>query len=150
VGWTDRWAARLQRKSDERLARWQERQRQRARSGRMTLMDRWAARLQRKSDERLAQWQGSERFRQPRPPWPPRLYRLLAAGMFAVAFVGVIVGAIAQTHHVRWLDELMAAVTGLGLGLGIGMLMKARRVRRASQWNQRDWVIPHKDRPPRS
>jgi hypothetical protein len=66
----DRWAARAQRKSDERLARWQERQRERARSGRMTVMDRWAARAQRKSDERLARWQECERLRQLVPSGP--------------------------------------------------------------------------------
>jgi hypothetical protein len=33
VRWIDRWAARAQRESDERVAQWQERQRERARSG---------------------------------------------------------------------------------------------------------------------
>jgi hypothetical protein len=60
----DRWAARAQRKSDERAARWQERQRERARSGQMTAADRWAARAQRKSDERAARWQELEPLRQ--------------------------------------------------------------------------------------
>ena len=52
--WMDRWAAYEQRKSDARLARWQDRQRERAGSGRMTIMDRWAAYEQRKSDRLLA------------------------------------------------------------------------------------------------
>jgi hypothetical protein len=54
--WMDRWAARAQRKSDKRAARWLERQREKARSGRVTAADRWAARAQRKSDERAARW----------------------------------------------------------------------------------------------
>jgi hypothetical protein len=65
VRWkVDRWAARAQRKSDERAARWQERQRERARSGQMTAADRWMARAQRKSDERAARWQELEPLRQ--------------------------------------------------------------------------------------
>ena len=64
--WMDRyrWAARAQRKSDERAARWQERQRERARSGQMTAADRWMARAQRKSNERAARWQELEPLRQ--------------------------------------------------------------------------------------
>jgi hypothetical protein len=62
--WMDRWAARAQRKSDERQARWQERQEEKARSGRMTAMDRWAAGAQRKSDERAARWPDLEPLRQ--------------------------------------------------------------------------------------
>ncbi len=57
----DRWAARAKRKSDERAARWQERRRERARSGQVTAADRWMARAQRKSDERAAQWHELER-----------------------------------------------------------------------------------------
>jgi hypothetical protein len=64
VRWIDCWAARLQRKSDERAARWQERQQERARSGQMTAADRWTARAQRKSDERAARWQELEPLRQ--------------------------------------------------------------------------------------
>ena len=62
--WTDRWAARAKRKSDERATRWQERQRERARSGQMTAADRWMARAKRKSDERAARWQELEPLRQ--------------------------------------------------------------------------------------
>jgi len=62
--WIDRWAARAQRRSDERAARWQEQHRERARSGRMTAADRWMARAQRKSDERAARWQDLEPLRQ--------------------------------------------------------------------------------------
>lgn len=50
----DRWAAYEQRKSDQRQARWQERQRERARAGQTTFMDRWAAYEQRKADRQLA------------------------------------------------------------------------------------------------
>ncbi len=60
----DRWEARAQRKSNERAARWQERQQGRARSGQMTAADRWMARAQRKSDERAARWQELEPLRQ--------------------------------------------------------------------------------------
>ena len=60
----DRWAARAKRKSDERAARWQELQRERARSGQMTGADRWMARAQRKSDKRAARWQELEPLRQ--------------------------------------------------------------------------------------
>lgn len=52
--WMDRWAAYEQRRSDQRQARWLERQRERARTGRLTVMDRWAAYEQRKSDRLLA------------------------------------------------------------------------------------------------
>ena len=69
VRWMDRWAARAQRKSDARVARWQERQRERTCRGQMTVMDRWAARIQRKSDAREARWQ--ERG---------RLYSLVSSG----------------------------------------------------------------------
>jgi hypothetical protein len=64
VRWMDRWAARAQRKSGERAARWQERQRERARSGQLTAADRWMARAQRKSDARAARWQELEPLRQ--------------------------------------------------------------------------------------
>lgn len=52
--WMDRWAARAQRKSDERAARWRERRQKRARSGQMTAADRFAGRVQRRSDQREA------------------------------------------------------------------------------------------------
>ncbi len=61
--WIDRWAARAQRKAGERRARWQERQQEKARSGRMTLMDRWAARAQGQADERMARWRELEPLR---------------------------------------------------------------------------------------
>jgi hypothetical protein len=68
--WMDRWAARAQRKADERRARWQERQQEKARSGRMTVMDRWVARAQRKSDERMARWREVEPLRRLVPSGP--------------------------------------------------------------------------------
>jgi hypothetical protein len=57
VGFLDQWTADVQRRSDERAARWQERQREKARSGRLTPLDRWAARAQRKGDKRTAGWE---------------------------------------------------------------------------------------------
>jgi hypothetical protein len=42
---------------DERAVRWQERQRERARSGHLTPLGRWTARAQRESDERAASWE---------------------------------------------------------------------------------------------
>lgn len=68
--WMDRWAARAQRKSDERQARWRRRQQEKARSRRMTLTDRWAARAQRKSDERAARWRELEPLRRQVPSGP--------------------------------------------------------------------------------
>jgi hypothetical protein len=68
--WMDQWADHLQRKSDERQARWERRQRKRTRSGRMTVMDRQAARLQRRSDQRQARWQEFDRLRQQVPTGP--------------------------------------------------------------------------------
>lgn len=57
MGFLDQWTADVQRRGDERAARWQERQREKARTGQMTLLDRWAARAQRKGDERAAGWE---------------------------------------------------------------------------------------------
>jgi hypothetical protein len=57
VGLIDQWAADAQRKGDERAARWQQRQQEKAVSGQMNLMDRWVAHGQRKGDERAARWQ---------------------------------------------------------------------------------------------
>lgn len=68
--WMDQWAGHLQRKSDERQARWGRRQRERASSGRMTVMDRQAARLQRKADQREARWQELHPLRQQVPSGP--------------------------------------------------------------------------------
>jgi hypothetical protein len=68
VRWMDRWAAYEQRKSDQRQARWQERQRERARSGQTTLIDRWAAYEQRKADRQLA---ASKELYYLRPQVPP-------------------------------------------------------------------------------
>jgi hypothetical protein len=68
--WMDRWAARAQRKSDQRQARWLERQLEKAHSGRTTVTDRWVARAQRKSDEREARWQKAEALRQRVPRGP--------------------------------------------------------------------------------
>jgi hypothetical protein len=61
VGFLDQWTADVQRRSDERAARWQERQREKARTGHMTLLDRWAARAQRKGDEHAAGWEQRQR-----------------------------------------------------------------------------------------
>ena len=68
--WTDQWAGRLQRKSDERQARWEMRRRDRASRGRTTVMERQAARLQRRSDQRQVRWQELERLR-PQVPTDP-------------------------------------------------------------------------------
>jgi hypothetical protein len=57
VGLLGQWTADVQRRSDERAARWQERQREKARTGHMAPLDRWAARTQRKSDERAVGWE---------------------------------------------------------------------------------------------
>jgi hypothetical protein len=57
VGFLDQWTADVQRRSDERAARWQERQREKARTGHMAPLDRWSAWAQRKSDERAAGWE---------------------------------------------------------------------------------------------
>ena len=63
MGFLDEWTADVQRSSDERAARWQERQREKARRGRMTPLDRWAARAQRKGDEHAARWEQRQRER---------------------------------------------------------------------------------------
>jgi hypothetical protein len=60
-GLLGQWTADVQRRSDERAARWQERQREKARTGHMTLLDRWAARAQRKADEHAAEWEQRQR-----------------------------------------------------------------------------------------
>ena len=57
VGLLDQWAADAQRKGDERAARWQERQRERARTGQPTIMHRWAVHAQRMGDERATRWE---------------------------------------------------------------------------------------------
>jgi hypothetical protein len=61
VGFLDQWTADVQRRSDERAAQWHERQREKARTGRMTFLDRWAARAQRKGDEHAAEWEQRQR-----------------------------------------------------------------------------------------
>lgn len=68
--WMDQWAARAQRKSDERAARWQERQQENARNGRTTVTDRWAARAQLRSDQRAARWQREQALQQLVPSGP--------------------------------------------------------------------------------
>lgn len=60
----DRWAAHAQRSSDERAARWLNRQHQRKRTGQLTFMERWAAHAQRKSDETAAHWREIEPLRE--------------------------------------------------------------------------------------
>jgi hypothetical protein len=52
----DQLAADAQRKSDERAARWVQRQHEKVASGRLTFLDRYAAHAQRKSDKRAARW----------------------------------------------------------------------------------------------
>ena len=89
--WMDRWAARAQRKSDARQARWLERQRERASSGQMTAADRWPARLQRGSDERAARW---EHRRQ--------LHELIPFGPVAGPDGSTAVISVGQTG-LRWL-----------------------------------------------
>lgn len=61
MGFLDQWTADAQRRSDERAARWQERQREKARTGHMTRLDRWAARAQRRGDEHAAEWEQRQR-----------------------------------------------------------------------------------------
>jgi hypothetical protein len=60
----DRFAVRAQRRSDARYARWQDRQREKARTGRTTYLDRWAVREQRRSDIRQEIFQETRRFDQ--------------------------------------------------------------------------------------
>jgi hypothetical protein len=141
VDWMDRWAARAQRKSDDRAARWQERHQERARSRRLSITDRWAARAQRKSDDRAARWQEKEQTPPP-PPWPAHRYVLLAAGSFVIAVAGISVGSASQ-HHIPWLSELMTLPAGLGFAGVIGGLLGAQKARRAQRWYSRDWLAPH-------
>jgi hypothetical protein len=61
VGFLDQWTADVQRRSDERAARWQERQREKARTGQLTRLDRWAARAQRQGDKHAAEWEQRQR-----------------------------------------------------------------------------------------
>lgn len=143
--WMDRWAARAQRKSDERAARWQARQEERARRGRMTITDRTVAHAQRKSDERLARWQARQQ-KPPRPPWPPGRYLLTAGGSFVIAIAAISVGTTSQSHHVLWLSEMMADLTGLALGGVIVGLLKARKARRALRY-PRDWLAQGEGQP---
>lgn len=141
----DRWAARAQRKSDERAARWQARQEERARSGRMTIADRWVARAQRKSDERPARWQARQQ-KSPRPPWPPRRYLLIAGGSFVIAIAAISVGTTSQSHHVLWLSDLMADLAGLAFGGVLVGLLKAGKARRALRYPQ-DWLAQDEGQP---
>lgn len=141
----DRWAARAQRKSDDRAARWQERRQERAQSGRLSITDRWVARAQRKSDARVARWKEMEQ-QPPPPPWPAHRYLLLAAGSFVIAVVGISVGSASQ-DHVPWLSELMTLPAGLGFAGVIGGLLRARKARRAQRWYLRDWLAPREGQP---
>jgi len=61
MGFLDQYAADAQRKGDERAARWQQRQRDRARTGQLTLMDRCAAHAQRTGDEAAGRWAQRQR-----------------------------------------------------------------------------------------
>lgn len=70
MGWMDRWAAHLQRKSDARQARWLQRRQERVRSGQLSMMERWATRAQRKASKNDARWRETERLRQMVPRGP--------------------------------------------------------------------------------
>jgi hypothetical protein len=56
---------------------------------------------------------------------PPVRYLLLAAGFFAVAIAGIVIGTVADAHHMSGLSRLAVLPAGVGLGLVIGMLRMA-------------------------
>ena len=51
----------------------------------------------------------------------PLRYVLLAAGFFALAVAGSVLGTVASAHHVSGLSNLAAALVGIALALVIGM-----------------------------
>jgi hypothetical protein len=51
----------------------------------------------------------------------PLRYVLLAAGFFALAVAGTVLGTVASAHHVSGLSNLAAALVGIALALVIGM-----------------------------
>ena len=68
----------------------------------------------------------------------PKRYVRRAAGLFAVAVAGTVLGSVASVHHMNGLSGLAAGVVGLALGFAIGMLSLAyvtghRIPRRAQQ-----------------
>jgi len=109
----DRWAAYEQRKSDAREARWLARRRERARSGRMTLMDRWAAHEQRRSDRLLAASNELYRLRPLVPAGPVQG----PGGSTAVIRVDQ-----AGAWWLRWWRNPMPSVTGGGGPLTVLLL----------------------------
>jgi len=56
---------------------------------------------------------------------PPRRYIALAAGFFALAIVGSVIGPAGVAHHIAWLDRLAVILVGGSLGLVVGMLAAA-------------------------
>jgi len=115
--WMDRWAARAQRKADIRRARWQERQQEKARSGRMTIMDRWASRAQRKADARNAHWQRVEPLR-----------KLVPRGPVAGPGGSKVFISVEQTGLwwlTRWWKNPVPPTGGGGGFLGIALIVSA-------------------------
>jgi len=55
----------------------------------------------------------------------PARYVLLAAGFFVVAVAGMVLGTVADGHHLSGLSHLAAILAGLALGLFIGMVRMA-------------------------
>lgn len=55
----------------------------------------------------------------------PVRYLLLAAGSFAVAAASMVLGTVADAHHLSGLSHLAAVPAGLALGLFLGMLRMA-------------------------
>lgn len=143
VGWMDRWAARIQRKSDERVARRQERQQERVRSGRVTIVDRWAARVQRKSDERIARWQ---RPPKPRRYRPPHWFVVRGLGFLVIGIAGLVIGPYGDAHHIEVLNQLGLIMVAMGFVIGISSLIKARRLRRQVREIAKDVLQKHPDK----
>jgi hypothetical protein len=55
----------------------------------------------------------------------PRRYVLRAAGFFAVAVAGIVMGTVASARHMNGLNGLAVGIVGITLGLAVGMLAKA-------------------------
>ena len=55
----------------------------------------------------------------------PRRYVRRAAGFFAIAVAGIVLGSVAFAHHMNNLSRLAAGVVGVTLGLAIGLLAQA-------------------------
>jgi hypothetical protein len=112
----DRWAARAQRRSDERQARWLARRRELASRGQLAVMDRWAARLQRSSDERVARWDHTDRLR-----------KLIPSGPVAGPGGSTAVISVEQTGlgWLRWVNMRPGMATGGTGGAPIMALLVA-------------------------